>query len=536
MLRPQNTPRRDAGGTTTKTVRRVMPVGVSAVADEAVLAVDIGTSSSKGVLVASGGELLATAVRRHAVDRPQPGHVEMDGERWWVELVELARELLAGRAVRVTAVGVSGMGPCVLLADENGTPLRPAILYGVDTRAEAEIEELTERYTVDAIRDRCGSLLSTQAVGPKLAWLERHEPDVFAAARLLFMPSSWLVHRLTGEYVLDHHSASQSTPLYDTVGGEWYEPWWSDLAGAIRPPRLAWSGEVAGTVSALAAVETGIPEGTPVIAGTIDAWAEAVSVDAHRPGDLMLMYGSTMFLVHTTDVMLTSPTLWSTVGVYPGSRNLAGGMATSGAVTEWLRDLFGDPSYAELLDEAAASGAGAHGLVVLPYFAGERTPIADPRARGVIAGLTLSHTRGDVYRAALESTAMGVRHNIEAMEAAGARIERVVAVGGGTQGRLWTQIVSDVTGRPQELPTHTIGASYGSAFLAARAVAGASVAGWNPVAEIVEPDTEQAAGYDERYTLYRELYASTRHVAHALSARQLGPQAPVAATTEKGSR
>jgi glycerol kinase len=205
----------------------------------------------------------------------------------------------------------------------------------------------------------------------------------------------------------------------------------------------------------------------PVITGTVDAWTEAVSVGATGVGDLMLMYGRTMFLVVTTAERLLVPELWSTVGAFPGTRNLAGGMATSGAVTEWLRTLMGSPDHAVLLPEAEASGPGARGLLMLPYFAGERTPIADPDARGVIAGLTVEHTRGDLYRAALEATALGVRHNVETMRAAGAAVRRVVAVGGGTKSALWTRIVSDVTGLEQHIPTVTIGASYGAAHLAA---------------------------------------------------------------------
>lgn len=510
-------------------------MGVSPINHEAVLGVDIGTSSSKGVLVTPGGRLLATAVREHDVERPRAGHVEMDAELWWSELVGITRELLlAVDGVRVIAAGVSGMGPCVLVTDEAGAPLRPAILYGVDTRAEAQIEELNDRLSREAIVARCGSELSTQAVGPKLAWLAENEPEAFEQARRLFGPSSWLVHRLTGEYVLDHHSASQSTPLYDIRAGEWYGPWWDELAGGILQPRLAWSGELVGSVSALAALETGLDAGTPVIAGTIDAWAEAVSANAHGTGDLMLMYGSTMFLISTVGELLRAPTLWSTVGVDPGSRNLAGGMATAGAVTAWLEELFGGPGFAELLAEADASGPGARGLLMLPYLAGERTPIADPRARGVIAGLTLSHTRGDLYRAALEATALGVRHNVEALEAAGAPLDRVVAVGGGTQGGLWTQIVSDVTARPQEIPTHTIGASLGIAFLAARAVADPSPADWNPVAAVVEPDPDRAPDYDTLYRLYLDLYPATRDIAHALAGRQLEPQTPLAQTAQKG--
>jgi xylulokinase len=502
---------------------------------EAVLGVDIGTASSKAVLVSLEGDLLGTATRQHAVDRPAPGHVEMDAEVWWAELAGLSRELLAAHDVQVIAVGVSGMGPCVALTDADDELLRPAILYGVDMRAVGEIALLTERYGAAEIAERAGSLLSTQAVGPKLAWLEEHEPDVFASARRLLMASSFLVRRLTGAYVLDHHSASQSDPLYDIENERWYEPWWDEIAPHIDRPALLWPGEVAGTVTSGAAEATGITEGTPVIAGTVDAWAEAVSVDAQNAGDLMLMYGSTMFLVHTVERILRAPALWSTVGVRPGSRSLAAGMATSGAITGWLKELFGDLEFEELVAAADASGPGAHGLLMLPYLAGERTPIADPRARGILAGLTLSHTRGDVYRAALEATALGVRHNIEAMEDAGARIERVVAVGGGTTGALWTQIVSDVTGREQAVMTHTIGACFGAAYLAACAVASPSISEWNPVAHVVSPNEEHDALYDELYTLYRDLYRTTAPIAHALAEQQLRSATPTATAGQKGS-
>lgn len=474
--------------------------------------VDIGTSSSKGVLVDADGVVLRSAAREHDVSRPHPGHAEMDGRLWWDEFVSLASELTAG--VTVTAVGVSGMGPCVLLTDAGGTPLRPAILYGVDTRATAQIEALTNRLGgADAIRSRCGSALSTQAVGPKLAWLAEHEPALFAAARRLFMPASWLAYRLTGSYVLDFHSASQCTPLFDTHALDWYRPWSDDLAPGLELPPLAWPGDVAGTTTHPLA---GIPAGTPVITGTIDAWAEAVSVGAQNPGDLMLMYGTTMFLIATTDRPVGSPSMWGTVGAFPGTRNLAGGMATSGAVTAWLRSLTA-AGYPELLAEAAASGPGARGLLMLPYLAGERTPLMDPDARGVIAGLTLEHTRGDLYRAALEATALGVRHNVDALREAGAGIRRVVAVGGGTRGGLWTRIVSEVTGLAQVVPRVTIGAAYGAAFLAAQP---ADIAGWNPAAATVEPDPSTRDGYDELYALYRDLYPATRAIAHTLANRQ----------------
>jgi xylulokinase len=492
------------------------------------LGVDIGTSSSKGVLVGESGAILASAVVEHDVDRPLPGWVEMDGRLWWREFVRLTADLLAavgarGVEVEIRAVGVSGMGPCVLLADEDDEPVRPAILYGVDMRAGDQIARMTEELGSEAVARVGGSMLTTQAVGPKLLWIQDEEPDHYARARRLYMPASWLVRKLTGAYVLDHQSASQSSPLYDISGLEWHEPWWRQFAPSIEPPALAWAGDVAGSVSADASAQTGIPAGTPVVVGTIDAWAEAVSAGAHQPGDLMLMYGTTMFLIATGTEVLRTPSMWTTVGALPGTRNLAGGLATSGALTAWLRDLTG-ADFPTLLEEAAVSGPGARGLVMLPYFAGERTPILDPDARGVIAGLTLDHGRGDLYRAALEATALGVRHNVETMRAAGADIRRIVAVGGGAQGALWLQVVSDVTGLVQEVPQTTIGASYGMAFLAATAVAAEShapaITEWNPVRTTVLPDPERKPLYDELFERYRGLYVDTKGLVHRIASDQ----------------
>lgn len=486
----------------------------------AVVGVDIGTSSSKAVLVDLEGRLLRMATREHQVDRPAPGQFEMDAGLWWDEFVALVGELLPTEGVDIRAVGVSGMGPCVLLTDEDDRPLRPAILYGVDTRSTAQIERLEAQLGAADILDRCGSALTSQAAGPKIAWVADEEPQTFARARRFYGPSSWLTRKLTGAYVLDHHTASQCTPLYDTAALAWYRPWADLVAPGIELPALRWSGEPAGVVSAAAAAATGLPPGVPVTTGTIDAWAEALSVGAQGVGDLMLMYGTTMFLVHTVPDRLSSPALWGTVGALPGTRNLAGGMATSGSVTGWLRELFGSPGYPELLRLAEQSGTGANGLLLLPYFAGERTPLMDPRARGVLAGLTLSHGPGDLYRAALEATGYAVRHNLEAIEAVGGDVRRIVAVGGGTQGRLWVQVVSDITGREQEVRSITVGASYGDAWLAAQLVEDVSIDAWNPVREAVSPRPDVAAHHDTVYALYRQLYTNTADIVHALADRQ----------------
>lgn len=483
------------------------------------MGIDVGTSSTKGVLVTADGSIVATAVRSHEVDHPRPGHYEMDPTVWWHELCAIAGELTASGEHHVTALGVSGMGPCVVLTDAADAPVRPAILYGVDMRTTAEIADLEAELPPGAVRERCGSELSSQAAGVKVLWVARHEPDVYARAQRLHTTSSWLVARLTAEHVIDHHSASQFTPMYDAHAQQWYAPWVERVAPGLTLPRLDWSDREAGRLTAEAADATGLPSGIPVTVGTVDAWAEAVSVGAHEVGDLMLMYGTTMFLVATVDEFVTHPALWGTVGVFEGTRNLAGGLATSGSITAWLAGITGQ-SFEALVDEARQSPPRANGLLVLPYFAGERTPVQDPDARGVIAGLTLAHTRGDLYRAVLEGTALAVRHNVETLRAAGAAIRRVVAVGGGTQGELWTQIVSDVSGIEQVVPTHTIGAAYGDAYLATRLVGEADITDWNPPARIVRPDTASAPAYDEAFELYRELYESTRAVVHRLAAHQ----------------
>lgn len=474
---------------------------------------DVGTSSSKGVLVTDDGAVLRTAVREHQVSRPANGHVEADPDLWWRELQDVARELTGAGDVEVVSVGVSGMGPCVVLADDAGQVLRPAVLYGVDTRARAQIEELDAELGREAVLERCGSVLTSQAVGPKLRWLARHEPSVWEAARLLLMPASFLAHRLTGAYVLDRHSASQCTPMFDRWTQEWAPDWAPLVARHLELPALRWAGEQAGvTREAIAA----IPAGTPVTVGTVDAWSEALSVGAVRPGDLMLMYGTTMFLVATVEESTTSETMWGTSGVLPGTYCVAGGMAASGALTAWVRELSGGAPFSSLLAEAAASGPGARGLLALPYFGGERTPVDDPSARGVVVGLDLTHTRGDVYRAVLEATAFGVRHNVEAMRAAGVDVRRVLAVGGGTQGGLWTQVVSDVTGLEQVLPSQTIGAAYGAAFLGAGLVGSPDIDSWNPPASTCVPDPSVRERYDRLYDLYRRLYPATRDICHEL--------------------
>ena len=489
---------------------------------EVLLGVDIGTSSTKGVITHADGTVLATAQRQHKTEFPRPGFVEHDPEAiWWNDFVEVTRELLEQADGPVVGVSVSGIGATTLPADANGEPLRHAILYGIDTRAGAEIDECVERYGMDAIVERCLMTVNHQSTGPKLMWLQRHEPDVWRRTKQLLMANSFVVQRLTGEYTLDSISASLCVPMFDPRTRRWIDEWAGEVAPGLVLPRILEPWEVAGRITERGAELTGLPAGIPVCAGTVDAPVESASIGVRDPGDVMLTYGTTLGIAGVLTEPRASSVLNSMPGVFPGRHIMMGPTATSGALTDWMRSLSGDRSFEELLAEAGATPPGANGLVALPYFAGERSPIWDADARGLVIGLTMAHTRGHLYRAMLEATAYSARSILDALGDAGVRAERIVAVGGGTKGGMWTQIMSDVTGVPQELPAETMGACYGDALFAARAaglVDDDTV--WATTSETIEPDPEHRDVYDRLYAIYGELYPATKAQAHALAALQ----------------
>jgi xylulokinase len=262
--------------------------------------------------------------------------------------------------------------------------------------------------------------------------------------------------------------------------------------------------------------------GTPVTVGTIDAAAEAVSVGVKDSGELMMMYGSTIFIIQITADPVRDPRLWYAPWLYPGQHASMAGLATSGTLTHWFRDQFardlGADAFAQLAAEAADSPKGAKGLLCLPYFSGERTPIHDPLAVGAFFGLNLTHRRGDLFRAVCEGIACGTAHVMDTCRDLGAAPARVLAVGGGTQNAVWMQATSDLGGVAQIVAEKTIGASYGDAFLAALAVGRvqpADIVRWNPQARVVHPVAEPV--YARQYPLWRQLYSQTRDIAQALA-------------------
>lgn len=499
------------------------------------MGVDIGTYSSKGVICRPNGAVVAEARVEHALSVPRPGFAEHDADKvWWHDFAAISRELTSAvpRGARVAAVASSACGPCLVPVDRSGRPLRPGILYGIDARSEHQIAELEARCGVKEILELSGTRLTSQSVGPKILWLREHEPDVFASTAHFLTATSYIVYRLTGELTIDHHHASYFAPFVDLRRGRWDLRFADGLLTTSVLPEIRWSDERVGQVSPRAAAQTGLPAGTPVIAGTTDGLAEALSVGIIEPGMLMVMYGSTLGLMTLLERPRHAPNLWLSEGAFAGDYVLAGGLSTAGAITTWFRtELARDlpqgtgaqitAAHAILGREAELSPIGSRGLLTLPYFSGERAPFNDPQARGVVVGLNLGHSRGDIYRSVLEGTAFGVRHNLEEMRRVGAGISRALAVGGGVASRLWPQIVSDVTGLTQEIPARTTGASFGDAFLAGLAVGLVSekasiLRDWVQIVDRVEPSKDRSARYDDLYRLYRRLYRATRSVVHDL--------------------
>jgi xylulokinase len=317
--------------------------------------------------------------------------------------------------------------------------------------------------------------------------------------------------------VVDHYGASCYTPFYDLAARGWHRETVERVCPVDWLPDITWTTEIIGHVSSKAARETGLAAGTPVIAGTIDAASEAISVGVQRPGDLMIMYGTTSFFIQVNADLVVDSRFWAAPYLFENTWSIMGGLATGGGLTQWFRkEMTGlpddDSSFQILMEEALKSPPGANGILMLPYFSGERTPINDPQAKGVIFGLTLAHRRGDIYRGLIEGIGHAIRHNLDTFaEVQPAR--NVYAAGGGVQNRLWTQCVSDIAGVPQNVRRQTVGAALGSAFLAgigAGIFTREDIDRINPIVSQITPNQANRDGYAADHAAFKALYVNNR--------------------------
>jgi xylulokinase len=508
---------------------------------QCLMGIDIGSYESKGVLTDIAGKVLAKAALKHELQFLKPGFVEQDVEKvWWDEFVELTKLLMAQAKVQakdVLSIGLSGIYSMVPV-DAAANPLRSGgIMYGVDTRSVTEIQEVLARHGAETIFRRTGNGLSAQSMGPKILWVKKNEPDVFKKAHSFLPCANFIAARLTGGFFIDHLTAGFFGPCYEPSKLAWAPDLCEGIVDPARLPEPRWATELAGRVTAEAAKRTGLAEGTAITIGTCDVASEALSIGVTQPGDMMLMYGSTAWITLLMDKPLMDEKLWATPYIFPGTYCLHGGMATSGSLTRWFRDMVGGEfvaiekqggvdSYSAISDLAAKIAPGADGIVVLPYFSGERSPINDADARGLIFGLDIGHTKGHLYRAAFEGVGYSINHTLEVMAAAGAKAELMTAVGGGTKNEAWLQCVSDITEVPQRVPSITMGASYGNCFIAGYAAGifkqPGEIAKWVATERTVKPRPDNFAVYKTRMKTYLELYLRTADLMHATSKEQRG--------------
>lgn len=506
---------------------------------DCLIGIDIGSYESKGVLSTREGKVLAKAALKHELQFLKPGFVEQDVEKvWWGEFVGLVGRLMdeAGVPARdVASIGISGIYSMVPV-DAHANPLRDGgIMYGVDTRSVLEIEELKKKFGEEQIFSRTGNGLSAQSMGPKVLWVQRNEPDVFRKAHSFLPCANFIAARLTGNFFIDHLTAGFFGPMYEPEKLGWAADLCEGIVDPRRLPAPRWATELAGRVTADAARRTGLAEGTAVTIGTCDVASEAMSIGVMAPGDMMLMYGSTAWITLISDAPMMDEHLFATPYIFPGTYCLHGGMATSGSLTRWFRDMVGADlvaaerqggadAYSAISAEAAGIAPGSDGIVVLPYFSGERSPLNDADARGLIFGLDIGHTRGHLYRAALEGVGYSINHSLQVMAKAGATAKVMTSVGGGTKNPTWLQSVSDITGIPQRVPSMTMGASYGNCFIAGYAAGLIKDAGeirtWVAMDRTITPDPRNSAVYERRMKTYLDLYARTADLMHATSREQ----------------
>lgn len=508
------------------------------------LGIDIGTYGSRGILIDDKWEVLADCSVSHSMSNPHPGWFEHDANRvWWDDFCKLSHALLDASGVSpesIACVGSSALGTDCLPVDDKCEPLRPAILYGIDARATDEATLLTEYYGVEKTKRLFGHAINSGDTATKILWIKRNEPDVYARTYKFLTGSSFLTARLTGEYTIDQALATGSfRPLYLPDGQIN-----ADECGLFCKPgqlaRCASSIDLAGTVTDRASYETGLAVGTPVVTGTGDSTSEAISVGLVGPGTVFFQYGSTMYYYFCTDRLLdgyTSPQGNGSLKggkqyTVPGTFCLGDGTNAAGTLTHWVRDLLyreeserekrgGESAYAVMAREAGEIEAGCEGLLMLPYIYGERSPLQDPLARGVLFGLTGSHDRRHINRAALEAIGYTTLQHLILFSELGLSPTRIVSAGGCTRNATLMQIVCDMAGMPIPLPQGFQCSAFGDALLAAAGVG--AINGYSgilqaiPKGRILEPNIRLHEYYLEQYPIYRDLYIDNKEKMHKMS-------------------
>jgi len=485
------------------------------------LGVDISTTGSKALLADERGQVAAVASSPHTLQAPRPLWSEQDPGQWWEAARKAIRSVLEKAGIEggaVVAIGLTGQMHGLVLLDETGSVLRPAILWN-DQRTQSQCDEIHRRIGKEKFIQITGNVALTGFTAPKILWVAENEPDAYKKVKHVLLPKDYIRYRLTGEYAMDKADGA-GTVLFDLKKRTWsrevmtalqIDPTW-------MPPTYE-GPEFTGQVTAEAAATTGLIAGTPVAAGGGDQAAQAVGVGAVKPGVVALTVGTSGVVFATTPTALIEPEgrLHAFCHAVPGMWHFMGVMLSAAGSLQWYRDtLAPGVSFDNLLQEAEPVPAGSEGLQFLPYLSGERTPYADPLARGAWIGLTLRHGRGHLTRSVLEGVSYGLKDSFSLIQNAGlGEIRQVRASGGGVKGALWRQILASVLEAELVTVNTTEGAAFGAALLA-----GVGAEAWKDVpaacdavveiASSTPPDPAQVEAYRKAYPLYRQLYPALK--------------------------
>jgi len=478
---------------------------------------DLGSSGVKGVLVDPSRGIVASAQRAVDLFSDQPGWAEADPEQWWAGVCGVLHELRQLSPGPIGAIAVSGMVPAVVACDREGRPLRRAMLQN-DARATNEIHELRAALADLDLVALTGSVLSQQSVAPTALWLARHEPDVWAATASLQGSYDWVARRLGAAPHVEQNWALESglyrldlTPLDRVIAATGVN--WPELLPVRHP------GTVVGAVSAAAAVETGLEAGTVIVVGGADHVLSAFGAGLLHHGDALVKLGGAGDILAVSDDVFLDDRLYLDAHPLVGQWLPNGCMATSGSLLRWEQYLLGDVALDVLDAEASASEPGA--LLALPYFLGEKTPLHDPDLRGVIAGLHLGTTRGDLHRSFLEAIAYGFRAHVDIFAQGGLVLGMVRITNGGSKSRLWREILASVLQRDLHSIINHPGASFGAATLAGLGIGEIDSPRYVLEAlepgEVISPNPERVARYEERYQSFLALGQATTAISHQLA-------------------
>jgi xylulokinase len=504
-----------------------------------VMGVDIGTQSTKALLVDADGLIIAQHSQGYRVDTPKVRWAEQWPQVWLDAVETCVAQCMAKAGVgkeQVKALCISSLyGGSGIAVDEQITPLHPCLIW-MDRRAGEQVELVREHVDLERLFAVTGNSVDSYYGFTKMLWLKQHQPQVWANTRYLLPPNSYINWCLTGELAVDHSSAGNIGGVYDVARRDWSAEMLAalEIPLAMMPERLLYSGEVVGGLLEEWAQRLGLQTGTPILAGGVDAAMATLAAGVTRPGNHVAMIGTSMCWGYLNQQVDARHGLVSMPHVYNGHQDLYifGGAITAGASVSWFREQFcqaeeqqaretGQDSLWLLEQSAAKIPAGSEGLLFLPYLMGERSPVWDDRASGSFVGLNLYHSRIHLYRAVLEGVSFALRHNIEAGTRGAHSLDpRLIVVGGASHSDLWMQIIADITHYPVYTIVQEVEAALGAALLAAHAVGLVDdrqmEKGWVQLELRAEPEAGNVGVYDRAFTRYLELYPALKPVMHSL--------------------